>query len=177
MKYRKTKTDYRRRLKLLKSHLDRLVIRKTDHYIIGQIIRYDEKGDKTLVSVNSKELLNFGWDLGLKNIPAAYLTGYLIAKKSDIKEAVVDKGNRILHNGSFILYFEKGAIDAGMDLHAGELKLDEDRMLGKHILSFYEKNASGNQFSAVKDKVKYITDKFNKTIEQINLKYGNGRRN
>ena len=175
MKYRKTKTDYRRRLKLLKSNLDRLVVRKTNHYIIGQIIRYDEKGDRTLTSVNSKDLKKFGWDLGLKNVVAAYLTGYLIGKKSDVKEAVVDKGNRILHNGSFIRYFEKGAIDAGMDLHTKELEVDENRKLGKHILEYYEKNASKNQFSILKDKVKYIVDEFNKVIQQIDLEYG--RRN
>ncbi len=52
------KTDYRARLKLLKSGLPRFVVRRGHNNIHIQIIRYEPAGDKTIledISSNLKE--------------------------------------------------------------------------------------------------------------------------
>ena len=50
------KTDYKKRLKLLKSRKPRLVIRKSLTQITAQVIQYQDEGDKVLVSAHSSEL-------------------------------------------------------------------------------------------------------------------------
>lgn len=162
-------TNYRKRLKMLKSGLPRLVVRKTDSTIIGQVILYFENGDKTVASAYGRDLVSYGWTLGTKNIPAAYLTGFLLAKRSASKEAILDKGNRTLKKDSFIYYFLKGAQDGGMNTHAGELPITDDRLYGAHIANHYEKR-SGNQFLSTNEKVKNIREEISKVIEKINGK-------
>ena len=55
------KTDYRKRLVLLKSGKPRLVVRKSLNNISTQIIAYETAGDKVLVAATSRELLKLGW--------------------------------------------------------------------------------------------------------------------
>ena len=109
---REGKTDYRNRLALLKSGKYRLVVRKSLKYITVQIIEYDEVGDRTVVSVSSKQLRTFGWQFSCDNIPAAYLTGILIAKKAS------DKFGQLLAFGitiSIIMYtFVNVAVTTGL---------------------------------------------------------------
>ncbi len=162
----KGNTDYRKRLKLLKSGLPRVVVRKTDSTIIGQVVEYAEAGDKTLVTVYGRELKKYGWAFSPKNIPASYLTGFLLARKSSAKEAILDKGGRTLKKDSFIYYFLKGAQDGGLNLHAGELPISEDRLYGSHIAKHYE-NKKGNQFHLVGEKVKGMREEVNKVIDNI----------
>ena len=79
------KTDYLKRLKLLKSRLPRIVLRKTNRYIIAQYVTSKQTQDKIEISVNSKDLMKYKWpkefEGSLKSIPASYLTGFLIGKK------------------------------------------------------------------------------------------------
>src|SRR3989344_2097585 len=90
---RKLKTDYKQRLKLIQSKKPRLVIRKSLNNILLQVVEYQEKGDKVIVSAYSKELKKLGWPFHLGNIPSAYLTGFLLGKKSkNIKNMVLDLG-------------------------------------------------------------------------------------
>src|SRR3989338_5659812 len=92
---RKRATDYRKRLKLLLSGKERLVIRKTSSNIIVQITAFREKGDAVMASASSNQLAKYGWTLGTKNIPAAYLTGLLAGKltlSKNIKKAILDAG-------------------------------------------------------------------------------------
>jgi large subunit ribosomal protein L18 len=91
---RKKKTNYKKRLALLKSEKTRLVIRKSISNISIQFVNFDPKGDKTIVTVISTELKKLGWTKG-GNIPAAYLTGLLAgkrAKEKKIQEAILDLG-------------------------------------------------------------------------------------
>ena len=76
-------TNYKKRLALVKSKLPRFVVRITNRYIITQIVTYQENGDKVHLTVNSKSLKSFGWKGSCKNLPSAYLTGYLIGKKQN----------------------------------------------------------------------------------------------
>ncbi len=169
---RKNKTtNYRARLGMLKSRLPRLVVRKTNSMIIGQIVEYGESGDKTLASVYSKELRSYGWNFGLKNSPAAYLSGFLLGKKSSAKEAILDKGTRTLKKDSFIYYFMKGASDAGIDVHTKEFDITEDRLSGKHIVEYASKGVTGNQFSAVGKTINNMKDEFDNVLKKLN-EYG-----
>ena len=71
---RQKKTNYKRRLALLKSKKTRLVVRRSLSNITVQFVDYDGKSDKTLASAISTELKKMGWER-TGNVPAAYLTG------------------------------------------------------------------------------------------------------
>ena len=135
---REGKTNYKKRLNLLLSKKPRLVIRKSLKNIIVQIIEYAPNGDKVIVGANSKELeKKFQWKSGRSNMPAAYLTGYLLGKKAtkkDIKEAVLDLGlNESTKGGKFYAVL-KGVLDAGIIIpHSEEILPDEKRLNGSHI--------------------------------------------
>ncbi len=160
------RTNYRRRLDLLKSRIPRLVIRKTDSSIIAHIVEFNQDGDKTLAMARGTDLKKFGWEFSGKNSPAAYLVGYLLGKRANVKEAILDKGNRTLKENSFIYYVMKGLKDFGVDVHTDDIKIDEKRLYGEHISSYYS-DKKGNQFSLVRDRVKNIKEDFNKTLENI----------
>ena len=53
------KTNYKKRLALLKSGKLRLVVRKSNKHMLAQIVKYGDKGDEVLKSVTSKDLLKF----------------------------------------------------------------------------------------------------------------------
>jgi large subunit ribosomal protein L18 len=130
------KTNYRKRLGLLKSDKNRLVIRKSNKYIIIQVVSYIPNGDKIIKSCNSKELIKLGWKFSCKNIPAAYLTGLLIAKamKSEKnKECIVDFGLQTPQKGYNKLYaVVKGAIEAGLVIPADKSVFPTDEeILGR----------------------------------------------
>ncbi|MAG15759.1 50S ribosomal protein L18 [Candidatus Woesearchaeota archaeon] len=134
---RKSVTNYRNRLKLILSGKDRLVIRKTSKHIIVQLAKFDEKGDVIITSASSNNLKKYGWQSGLKNIPAAYLTGLLAGKQAiekNVKEAVLDAGlSKPVSNGRIYTAL-KGVIDAGVKIPAAtDIFPPEDRISGKHI--------------------------------------------
>ena len=51
------KTDYKARLALLISEKPRLIVRKTNRYVIAQIVRTEIAQDKVVVGTTSKVLL------------------------------------------------------------------------------------------------------------------------
>jgi large subunit ribosomal protein L18 len=167
MKSQKRKqTDYKKRIKMLKSGLPRLVVRKTRSMVIGQMVSYKDNGDTTIGSAYGRDLKKYGWEFSMKNTPAAYLTGFLLAQKSGVKEAILDKGSRTLKKDSFIYYFLKGAKDGGVDVHADDFPISDERLFGSHISAYYN-NRVGNQFSSTNEKVKNIKEEINRVIENI----------
>ncbi len=133
---REHKTDYDSRIKLLQARKPRLVIRKTNKYIIAQIIKSEEAKDTTIAFAVSKELSKYGWNHGFKNLPAAYLTGLLIASKAEgkIKEAIVDIGLQRSTRGSRIYAVIKGAIEGGLKINCDEKMFPEnERLKGAHL--------------------------------------------
>jgi len=134
---REGKTDYSRRLKLLESKKPRLVVRKSLKYIYASIVQFGLKGDKTVAAVTSQELKKHGWTGATDNLPAAYLTGLMIAKKaakSGIKEVILDTGLFPATKGSRIFAVAKGAIDGGLLMPVSEEVLpSEERIKGTHI--------------------------------------------
>ena len=141
---REGKTNYKKRLKLLLSGKPRLVFRRSNKYIIGQIIEYKPEGDVTLVEVNSKKLKNYGWSFSFKNLPAAYLTGLMVGKnavKKGIEEAILDSGLYVSIKGNKIYSFVKGVIDGGLKVPVDESVFpSEERIYGKHINAEVEKS-------------------------------------
>ncbi|HDD59872.1 MAG: 50S ribosomal protein L18 [Thermoplasmata archaeon] len=134
---REGKTDYRQRLKLLKSGLPRAVVRITNRKVIIQIAEYHPEGDRIIISALSSELVKMGWKRGLKNIPSAYLTGLLAGKRAvekGVKKAVLDIGLHVPVKGSRVFAALQGMLDAGLDIPHGEEKLpEEERLLGAHL--------------------------------------------
>ena len=122
---RENKTDYLSREEILKSGIPRLAVRKTNRYVTAQIIESKEAQDKTLCHASSKELVKYGLNpsFSIKNLNAAYLTGYLCAKKAiklGIKEAILDIGRHISTKGGKVYAAAKGAIDAGLKINCSE---------------------------------------------------------
>jgi len=137
------KTDYRKRLKLLYSKENRLVVRKSLKNTRAQIISFDLKGDKTLVSVSSQDLKKFGWDYPSNNIVSSYLVGLLIGKKAlnkNIKSAILDIGLHKNSKGSRVYAVLKGTVDAGLSIpYSPDVLPTEERLSGKHIIDYAEK--------------------------------------
>jgi large subunit ribosomal protein L18 len=131
------KTDYKKRLDMLRSGKPRFVVRVTNTRIITHITAHDFNGDKTIVTANSDELKKHGWALAHKNLPAAYLTGMLCAKKAKaagVKEAILDMGLRTPLAGTRVFGALKGAIDGGLNIPADpESFPPADRLAGKHM--------------------------------------------
>lgn len=150
---REGKTGYKRRFKLVKSRKPRLVVRKSLNYIRAQIITYAPNGDVVIANAGSNELEKYGWTLGKKNVPAAYLVGLLIARKAKekgIKESILDAGVVKPSKGSSIYACAKGAIDAGLNINIEKDIVQEERLHGKHIEE-YAKTAKGVLFSKTAD--------------------------
>ena len=135
------KTDYKARLTLLKSEIPRIVVRKTNKYLIAQYVKSYEGQDSIIVGVTSKDLLDYGWDkkyLGsLKSIPVAYLTGKLLGNKiheKKHKEAILDIGLIRNVSGSRIYAVLKGLVDANIKIPFNEKAFpSEERISGKHL--------------------------------------------
>ncbi|VVB76581.1 50S ribosomal protein L18 [Candidatus Tiddalikarchaeum anstoanum] len=137
---RMQKTNYGKRLKLVKGEIPRLVVRRSNKNILVQIIKFDINGDKTITSVTSESLKKYGFLKPSKNMPSSYLTGYLIGKVSlqkKIKKCILDIGLNVSTKGNRLYAVAKGAIDAGMEVPCGkEVMPDEKRLKGEHIKGF-----------------------------------------
>jgi len=146
------KTNYKKRLKLLSASKPRLIIRKSLNNMIAQIVEYNEKGDRVILSAHSSELKKYGWELSKGNLPAAYLVGLLVsnkAKKKNIQKLVLDIGLQKSVKGSRIYSLVKGCIDNGLDVPCSkDIFPAEDRIKGKHI-----DKLDINKFEEVKKKI------------------------
>jgi large subunit ribosomal protein L18 len=132
------KTDYVLRLNILKSKLQRIVIRRTNKYFIAQIVDSVAAQDKVILGVTSKDLVDHGWDSkavgSLKSIPAGYLTGYLLAKKAKEGEYIVDLGMAKNHKGGRLYSVIAGLVAGGLKIHASEEVFpSEERLMGEGL--------------------------------------------
>ena len=149
---REGRTDYRRRLRLLRSGLPRAVIRKSLNQTQVQIVTYEGQGDKIVASAVSVELRDLGWSAGTGNVPAAYLTGLLAGRRAaskGVSQAVLDLGLQDPVYGGRLFAAASGLLDAGVALPHGEGVLPKgDRIQGKHL-----GEAVTKQFAEVNAKV------------------------
>ena len=138
---RECKTDYRKRLVLLKGNLPRLVIRKSARYITLQIIQSSHAQDKVLYSVNTKDLLKNGWPAeksgSLKNLSAAYLSGLLLGKRSLADgfkgKVILDSGLIPNTKGSKIYAAVKGFADSGIEIPFDEKVMFSEEQIAEKI--------------------------------------------
>lgn len=135
------KTDYGKRLKLLKSHAPRIIFRKTDKYILVQYVESREAQDKVIIGLSSKNLIKHGWPENaqgsLKSLPASYLIGFLMGRKiikEKLKTPIIDFGMQRMIHKSRTYAFLNGLVDAGIKLkHKAETFPEKERIEGKHM--------------------------------------------
>lgn len=156
---REALTDYKKRFRLVKSGMDRIVIRKTNKRIIAHAVRYTEKGDQTLAYADSSELKAFNWPSN-SNRGTAYLTGMLLARKLKEKgsstEYILDIGITSPVKNSIPFVFAKGCADAGVKIR-GTFDMDSniyDYSNTKYIQEMKSKDAEAykKQYSGLLEK-------------------------
>ena len=140
---RSGRTNYRRRLRLLRSGLPRAVVRKSLNQTHVQIVRYDEGGDRIVASAVSLELRKFGWTAGTGNVPAAYLTGLLAARRAvqgGVAQVVLDLGVQDPVGGGRLFAAARGLVDGGVNLpHGDDVFPADERVRGSHLGAAMEK--------------------------------------
>lgn len=153
---REGKTDYKKRLGLLKSETTRLVVRPSNKHMKAQLIDYRVNGDVVVSSAHSKELKKFGWNNATGNLPAAYLTGLLCGlrgQKKGVKKALLDMGLLPSIKGCRSYSTLKGVLDSGLKIPADEKVFpDEKRICGEHIALHGRENIT-KEFTKVKEKI------------------------
>jgi large subunit ribosomal protein L18 len=143
---RQRKTNYRKRASLLLSRRDFVVVKISDQNMSCQFLKPALKGDMVISSSHSRELRKYGWKGSMNSLPACYLTGLLLGKKSLAKGT----DNAILYTGrdsftSRIAACLKGIVAAGVNVPMSEDSLPSDeRTNGKHIAQ-YAKILKGDQ--------------------------------
>ena len=180
---REGKTDYKKRLNLLKSGIPRLVVRKTNRNIIAQIIEYSPEGDKVVNFVTSQNLQDYGWQLSKSNTSAAYLVGLLLAQKTKVKEANLDIGLQTPVKGSKLFAVLKGCVDGGLNVpHSKKVIPDENRIKGKNVeeyaknLKEKDKEKFQKLFSShIDNKIDF--DKYEKYFEKVKNNIIEGNKN
>ncbi|KAA0002938.1 MAG: 50S ribosomal protein L18 [Thermoplasmata archaeon] len=149
---RQGKTDYRQRLKLLKSRKARVIVRKSNKNIRVQFALYKPHGDFIITTTLGSDLRRYGWNGNLGNVPASYLTGYLAGKKASqkgINEGILDIGLHSPRKGARVFAALKGVVDAGIEVpYSEDILPDEERIHGNHIDESLAQN-----FEEVKKKI------------------------
>lgn len=135
---RNGRTNYRKRAALLLSRRRFVTITVSDENVQAQIAYPMSKGDVTITSSHSRELTRFGWNGSLNCLPACYLTGLLLGRKSlrkEVDEAVLYTGkNQFTSRVAACL---KGIIDSGMKVPASDSSFPpEERLVGNHIAEY-----------------------------------------
>ncbi|GFN40715.1 MAG: 50S ribosomal protein L18 [Nitrosopumilus sp.] len=132
---REEKTNYKKRKIMLMGKRDFVTVQISNENTQVQIHKPEMVGDKIIASAHSRYLISKGWKGSRKNIPAAYLTGYLAGKKAMGKGAK----NALLYSGTRkytqrMAAALKGVIDAGLEVAAdSETFPPEKRIKGEHL--------------------------------------------
>lgn len=133
-------TDYRQRLRLLKSGKPRLVARVSNKHIRAHVEQVGAVGDETVAFASSSDLAELGWEAPTGNLPSAYLTGALAGRRAleaGVEEAVLDIGLHSPTPGSKVFAIQEGAIDAGVEIPHNDAVLPEwSRNRGEHIAAY-----------------------------------------
>lgn len=153
---KENKTDYLKRIKLLKSGTPRVIFRRTNRYVAVQYITSKQSQDKIKFGITSKKLIEYGWPEefkgSLKSIPASYLLGLLAGKritKEKLETPIVDSGMfRMIHKNR-IYSFLKGLIDSGIEIKCKEETFpSKDKINGKNLKRDFSKT-----FLEIKSKI------------------------
>ncbi len=155
---RENKTDYGKRIKLLKGEVPRIIFRKSNRYVLAQYALSKHAQDKIEFGISSKDLLKYEWPKesqgGLKSISASYLTGFLMGKKiisKKLENPILDFGMQKMLYKTRVYAFLNGLIDAGVKINCDEKFFpDQDRIKGKHMKK---------DFSSIFDQIKSNIEK------------------
>jgi large subunit ribosomal protein L18 len=132
---REEKTNYKKRKLMLMSRADFITVQISNQNTLVQVHKPEFAGDKVIASAHSRFLISKGWKGSRKNVPAAYLTGYLAGKKalaSGASEAILYSGTRKYTQRMAAAL--KGVIDAGLQIPASEETLPaQERINGDHL--------------------------------------------
>ena len=132
---REEKTNYGKRKTMLMGKRNFVTVQISNENTQVQIHKPELSGDKVIASAHSRYLVSKGWKGSRKNIPAAYLNGYLAGKKALGKWAK----NAILYSGTRkytqrMAAALKGVVDAGLEIPAdSETFPPEERIKGEHL--------------------------------------------
>ena len=117
------------------SKRDFISINVTNENTQVQILKPGISGDRVIASAHSRFLLKDGWKGSRKNIPAAYLTGYLAGKKAmskGVNNAIIYSGTRKYTQRMAAVV--KGVVDAGLKVPSDEETFPpEERINGEHL--------------------------------------------
>ena len=135
---REGKTDYRVRLRLLRSGSARAVVRFSGRRVHVSIVQYDPVGDRVVAAAESAELGRLGFpSASFSSTPAAYLTAYLAglrSKSAGADAVVLDTGIRHPTEGGRLAAALKGLLDSGVEVPHGEGGFPSaDRLNGAHL--------------------------------------------
>lgn len=141
---RENKTDYASRRILATSEYPRLVVRVSNTAIIAQIIKSEIEGDYILTQTSSHELKkNYSWIASGKNIPAAYLIGYIIGKKAldqGIEIVNLDMGLKRATTGNKVFALVQGANDAGLEIPVDSDVIPSQEAINGQVIADYAEN-------------------------------------
>ncbi len=132
---RQEKTNYKKRTAMLMSKFDFITVHISNENTQVQIHKPELSGDKVIASAHSRYLISKGWKGSRKNMPAAYLTGYLAGKKAigkGAKKAIMYSGTRKYTQRMAAAL--KGVSDAGLEVSSDPETLpSEERIKGEHL--------------------------------------------
>ena len=140
---REKETDYAARRVLATSEYPRVVVRVSNKEITVQVTKSEIEGDYVLANASSQELkAKYSWKASGKNIPAAYLIGYIAGKKAlgaGIKIANLDMGLKRVTTGNKVFAVVQGANDAGLEIPVdSDVVPSQEAMNGKVIADYAE---------------------------------------
>ena len=114
---------------------DFITVNITNENTQVQLLKPGMTGDKVIATAHSRYLLEKGWKGSRKNVPAAYLTGYLAGKKAlgqGAKDAILYTGTKKYTERMAAAL--KGVIDAGLQVPAdSETFPADERINGEHL--------------------------------------------
>jgi large subunit ribosomal protein L18 len=135
---RSDKTNYRKRAALLIGRHSFVTVKVSDQNVAAQVLKPTPTGDIVIASAHSRELAKQDWKGAFNNLPACYLTGLLMGKKTlekGVKNAVLYIGKD--HFTSRVAACLKGIVDSGVTMPVSEESLPpEERITGRHIARY-----------------------------------------
>ena len=140
---RENKTDYAARRTLATSELPRFVVRISNRGIIVQVTEAKIIGDNVLSHASSADLKKYGWEASGKNIPAAYLIGYIAGRKAQeagVEKANLDVGLKRITKGNKLFAVVKGANDAGLNVPCDSDIVPSPEQIDGSIIADFAKN-------------------------------------
>ena len=108
-----------------------MVVRRSNKYVQIQFIKFDPKGDKTLLTVSGQKLAKASGYPAKRNVWSAYLCGLLAgkeAKKAGISEFILDTGRYTASKGNIVFAALKGALDSGLSTKHDEGMIPSDKL-------------------------------------------------